>query len=150
MFKKIFLIALLLILQPVFAAETAIEVTPKQKYSTCAKFPQVGDFLDFVTVQDVKGYKKGTLVQGLVTERQENGFSGRVGTLYVEQFKINGKNLNGNIYQKGNNHPVYFEYYDWLIGIFAKILIDKEASYVRGGEAFLRPNKDIFTLYLKD
>ena len=152
MFKKIFfLITLLLLTQQVFASEFEIKITPKKEYSTCKNYPQVGDYLDFVIVEDVAGIKAGTLVQGLLTEKEDNGFAGKVATLYVEQFKVNGKDLSGTIYQKGNTHSIYFNYFDWIFALPIKLLLlDNEVSYVRGGEAFLIPQKDLFTLYLKD
>ncbi|MBR1942906.1 hypothetical protein IJ843_04145 [bacterium] len=149
MFKRICLLFLILCFQQVFAAETTIKITPAKVYSTCQKTPQEGDILEFVTVEDIGNIKKGTLVTGLLTERVENGFSGQVASLYVEQFKVNGKKINGILYQKGNPHEVYFQYYDWLCALPLKIF-NPEGSYVRGGEAFLKPNKDIFTMYLED
>lgn len=149
MFKRICLTVILLFCQQAFASEIAIKVTPVKLYSTCQTDIQEGDLLEFKTVETVENIKAGTKVTGLLTERKENGFSGNVASLYIEQFKINGKNLNGIIYQKGNLHNVYFEYFDWLFALPLKIF-NSTASYVRGGEAFLRPNKDIFTLYLKD
>lgn len=131
----------------VFASE--IQITPVIKYSTCKQNPKEGDYIEFVTVNDAENIKAGTKVLGLLTERKENGFSGQVASFYIEQFKVNGKNLDGIIYQKGNNHKVYFEYYDWIFSLPLKIF-NPEFSFVRGGEAFLRPNEDIFTLYLKD
>ena len=149
MHKQICIIIAFLFSQQVFASEIAIKVTPVKLYSTCQTDIQEGDLLEFKTVETVENIKAGTKVTGLLTERKENGFSGNVASLYIEQFKINGKNLNGIIYQKGNLHNVYFEYFDWLFALPLKIF-NSTASYVRGGEAFLRPNKDIFTLYLKD
>lgn len=149
MHKQICIIIAFLFCQQVFASEIAIKVTPVKLYSTCQTDIQEGDLLEFKTVETVANIKAGTKVTGLLTERKENGFSGNVASLYIEQFKINGKNLNGIIYQKGNPHNVYFEYFDWLFALPLKIF-NSTASYVRGGEAFLRPNKDIFTLYLKD
>ena len=68
-----------------------------------------GDFIEFVTVDDIANFKKGTTVIGLVTEVVENGFGGRVATVYIEQFKLNkNKNLKGIVYQKGNTHPIFF------------------------------------------
>lgn len=151
MFKKILLVLSFLILfsQNVIANEISVKITPKIKYSTCNKLPQVGDFMEFVTVENVQGIPKGTTVQGLLTEKEDNGFSGKIASYYIEQFKLNGKNLSGIVYVKGNEHPIYFNYFDWLVAFPMKIF-DVSLSYVRGGEAFLIPQKDIFTLYLKD
>ena len=149
MFRKFCLIFLLLIFQQAFAFETIVKVTPAKFYSTCNSVPKEGDYLDFIVLEDVGSVKAGTSVTGLLTERKENGFSGKVASFYIEQFKINGKNLNGIIYTKGNQHQVYYEYFDWLFSLPLKIF-SPENSFVRGGETFLRPNKDIFTLYLKE
>ena len=131
------IITFFLITIPVSAVETAIKVTPKQFYSTCNSFPKEGDYIEFVTIEEKVGIPKGTVVKGLLTERVENDFEGKIGSFYIEQFKINNKNLNGIIYQKGNPHLFFLEH------IF-------NSMWTRGGEAFLRPNKDIFTLYIKD
>lgn len=131
------IIAFFLVTMPVFAVETAIKVTPKQNYSTCQSYPKEGDYIEFITIEDTAGIPKGTVVKGLLTERVENDFEGKVGSFYIEQFKMNGKNLNGIIYQKGNPHALFLEHVLSLM-------------IIRGGEAFLRPNKDIFTLYIKD
>ena len=140
---------LLLIFQQAFALETVVKITPAKFYSTCNSNPKEGDYLDFITLEDVGSFKAGTKVTGLLTERKENGFSCKVASFYIEQFKINGKNLSGVIYQKGNEHQVYFEYFDWIFSLPLKIF-SPENSFVRGGEAFLRPDKDVFTLYLKE
>ena len=149
MLKRFCLIFLLLIFQQAFALETALKITPAKFYSTCNLTPKEGDYLEFKTIEDVGNIKSGTSVTGLLTERKENGFSGKVASFYVEQFKINGKNLDGVIYQKGNEHSVYYEYFDWIFSLPLKIF-SPENSFVRGGEAFLRPDKDVFTLYLKE
>lgn len=149
MLKRICLIIALLFCQQVFASELAIKITPAKEYSTCNNKIKEGDFLEFKTIEDIEQIEAGTIVTGLLTERKENGFSSNVASLYIEQFKINGKNLDGIIYQKGNEHPVYYEYFDWLFSLPLKIF-SSENSFVRGGEAFLKPNKDVFTLYLKE
>ena len=149
MLRKICLILLLLIFQQTFALETAVKIAPAKFYSTCNSTPKEGDYLEFITIEDVGNIKSGTSVTGLLTERKENGFSGKVASFYVEQFKVNGKNLSGVIYQKGNEHPVYYEYFDWIFSLPLKIF-SPENSFVRGGEAFLRPDKDVYTLYLKE
>lgn len=149
MFQRICLIIALLFYQQVFASEIAIKITPAKLYTTCNNEIKEGDFLEFKTVEDAEQIKAGTVVTGLLTERKENGFSCEVASLYIEQFRVNGKILDGIIYQKGNEHPIYFEYFDWLFSMPLKIF-SPENSFIRGGEAFLRPDKDIFTLYLKE
>ncbi len=148
MIKKFILIFILIVFQSVYATEFEIKVTPAKKYSTCINSPQEGDFIEFITVEDVNDIKAGATVTGLLTERKENGFSGEIASFYIEQFKLNGKNLDGIIYQKGNSHPVYFEYFDWIVSLPLKIF-NPSSSFIRGGEAFLKPNIDVFTLYMK-
>jgi len=149
MLKRFCLIFLFIMFHQAFALETTVKITPAKFYSTCNSIPKEGDYLEFKTIEDVGNIKSGTSVTGLLTERKENGFSGKVASFYVEQFKINGKNLNGVIYQKGNEHQTYYEYFDWIFSLPLKIF-SPENSFVRGGEAFLKPDKDIFTLYLKE
>ena len=150
MFKKL-LIAILLffITQQVYANEVEIKVTPVKTYSTINPTPKEGDFIEFVTVGDCGNIKAGSSVSGLLTKRVENAFGGKPAELYIEQFKINGKKLDGIVYKKGSQHEVYFEYFDNILALPLKIF-DNSCSYVRGGEAFLKPNIDVFTLYLKD
>ena len=145
MLKRIFAILVLIFCtQQVLAKEIAVQVTPAHVYKTSNNAIKEGDFIEFVTVQDVANLKKGTQVQGLVTEVRENGFGGRIATVYIEQFKTNtGSPLKGIIYQKGNPHPLFFEY----IGTPSSDNLG--FSPIRGGEVFLRPNKDFFTLYLE-
>lgn len=144
MLKRIFAILVLTFCtQQVFANEVALQITPAKEYKTSNNGIKEGDTLEFVTVNCVSNIKKGTSISGLVTEVKENGFGGRVATVYIEQFKVNNKPLKGIIYKKGNPHPIFFEYFgnvdDSSLGF----------SPIRGGEVFLRPNKDIFTLYLE-
>ena len=130
--------------QQVFAEEVAIQITPEKEYKTSNNSIKEGDFLNFVLVNDVKNYKKGDVVVGLASEVENNGFGGKPATVYLEQFSIKGKPLRGIIYQKGNNHPIFFEYFS---GADSQSL---GFSPIRGGEVFFKPNKDIYTLYLKD
>ncbi len=150
MYKKVLLSIIFICCSTVvFAQEIAVSITPAEIYTTCKNSPKEGDFLNFVTTKDVLNIKKGTPVQGLLTERTENGFSGQIATLYVEQFKLNKTPLKGIIYQKGNIHPIYFEYFDvFTFGILSLISGD-QVSLVRGGEAFLIPEKNVYTLYLE-
>ena len=145
MFKRLFAIFILLFCtQQVFAKEIAVQITPAHVYKTSNNGIKEGDFIEFVTVDDVANFKKGTTVIGLVTEVVNNGFGGKFATVYIEQFTLQGKKLDGIIYQKGNNHPIFFEYFSGVDGQSLGF------SPFRGGEAFLRPNKDIYTVYLKD
>lgn len=145
MLRKLFVIlTLIAFAQVTLAQETAIQITPEKEYKTSNNSIKEGDTLNFVLVNDVKNFKKGTTVTGLVTEVVNNGFGGKCATVYLEQFELQGKKLNGIVYQKGNAHPIFFEYFSGVDGQSLGF------SPFRGGEVFLRPNKDIFTLYLKD
>ena len=84
MFKRLFAIFILLFCtQQVFAKEIAVQITPAHVYKTSNNGIKEGDFIEFVTVDDVANFKKGTTVIGLVTEVVENGF----GVLFVEIFE---------------------------------------------------------------
>lgn len=150
MFKRLLIaVFIIFIAQQSYAKEIAIKITPVKEYSTANLTPKEGDYIKFLTTEDSGGIKAGTPVTGLLTERSENGFGGKVASLYIEQFKINGKKMDGIVYKKGNPHEIYFEYFDFIFALPLKVF-DPSCSYVRGGEAFLKPNVDIFTLYLKE
>lgn len=150
MFKRLLTaIFIIFIAQQSYAKEIPVKITPAKKYSTTNITPKEGDYVKFVTTENINGIKAGTPVIGILSERSENGFGGKTAELYIEQFKINDKNLNGIVYKKGNPHEIYFEYFDNILALPLKIF-DDSCSYIRGGEAFLKPNIDIFTLYLKE
>lgn len=150
MYKKLFIaILLFFITQQVYAKEIEIKITPQKEYSTAHQTPKTGDYLNFVVTEDSSKIKAGTIVTGLLTDRIENGFGGKPAELYIEQFKIDDIKLEGIVYKKGNMHKIYFDYFDNIFALPLKIF-DSSCSYVRGGEVFLKPNVDIFTLYLKE
>ncbi len=150
MLKKV--IALTLIFIQIFSVEAfaktiAIKLTPDTIISTSKDKYQEGDNITLKTTEDIFNnknliIKKGTIAEGLITSLKPNDFVSVPAEIYAEQFKIkdiNGKilHLNGIIDKKGRDHHLFNQFLPFIIG------------FERGGEVFITPNKDIFTLYLE-
>lgn len=130
---------------PCLAKEIPVNIVPVSKITTCNENIQEGDFIDFFVAENVNVKSKifipkGQKVRGTLTTLEDNDILLKPASIYIEDFKttdINGKevNLNGIVYKKGNDHSLFKEI----------ILID----FIRGGEVFLTPEKDKFTLFLE-
>lgn len=129
------------------AREIPIKISAGHKISTSTGKMQEGDTLTLQTTQDFyQGgtlyIKKGSPVSGLITSLVDNDFTCQEASIFAENFKVknvNGKDvkLKGIVYKKGRNHWMYTQF---LPGIYV---------FIRGGEAQILPQKDIFTLYLE-
>ncbi|MDD3238430.1 MAG: hypothetical protein PHV37_10090 [Candidatus Gastranaerophilales bacterium] len=129
--------------QPAFSKDIPVLLSPEVTLSTTSDVPQEGDIIKFKVKQTVT-YKnltinKNAVASGMLASREENDYYGKVASLYIDQLRVCGSNgesikLKGVILKKGNDHP---NLSDW--GFFL----------IRGGEAFLRPKKDIFTVFLE-
>ncbi len=132
--KKIFFSMLLAIISclPTFAEKTVVEITPIQKITTATNKLAEGDYVEF------KILNSEDKIRGLIVRYQENGFGGQEAILVIDQFRaINSdKKYEGTLVINGNQHNGVME---WLLLDFA--------TYVRGGEVTIRPNKDIFTIW---
>lgn len=146
--KLLLIIILFLIGQISFAKEIPVNIKPLYKITTSNVNLQEGDKVDFVTTDDILAgsqlyIKKGTLVSGVITSIEENGFLYQPATLYADNFvteNADGKivKLKGIIYKKGNDH--------WMLTQF----IPAPLPVLRGGEVQIKPQKDVFTLILED
>jgi len=146
MIKKIFLtiICLFLFVTVVFSKEVAVKISPVKVITTSDLKLKIGDCVEFSLAEDInlnsKCLKKGDKVYGIVTSREENGFLGQVASVYIENFYIKdscGKRikLKGVIYKKGTCHDV-------ITGFLQLFLV-----VIRGGEVWIKPGEDLFTLY---
>ncbi len=144
--KIVILLFLLFNCIAVSAAEISVLVTPEKLITSNNSLHQEGDYVNFIVTQDVYSKQKlliakNTKVIGLVTSKIDNDFTSKPAKIYIEQFhtqNVNDKNINlsGIAYKEGNEHKAIMEIAPiWLI---------------RGGEVWLRPHKDIFTLYYKE
>lgn len=138
-----FSILITLLCSPVFAKEMVIKVTPVEKITTSCDKLQEGDYVKFKIINDINSkIKKDNIVTGLVTYYEPNGYWGKEAMISIENFVTeNNTKLNGAIYVKGNQHNQIMEFKD-IIGI--------PGGFLRGGEAHLTPQKDVFLLYLEN
>jgi len=146
--KKIILTLLLLSIAvpSAWAKEVPVKIKPVQKITTSNFSLQEGDSLDFVISENVLinsklQLKKGTQVQGIITELEDNDYIIKPAKLYIENFRTTTENgmpvkLKGIIYKSGNEHQVFGEF----------LIFD----LLRGGEVQIKPEKDEFTLYAED
>lgn len=148
MFKKFMLIAIIFILgQSVFAKSIPVQIKPADKISTAGSKVQEGDVVDFVVLNDVYKNSKlylygGEKVLGTITSLKSNNFLYEPAEIYIENFSTidtTGKSvkLDGIIYKKGNDFSMITQF------------IPFPCFALKGGQARLRPNKDVFTLYLE-
>lgn len=151
--RKIFFTLLILSFALIFQAKAAfaesipVKLTSEQKITTCNRNLQEGDNITLITTDDIFVnskllIKKGTQTEGLITSLVDNDFESVPASIYAEQFKIkdvNGKirKLNGVVFKEGRNH--------WMLNQFLPFV----ATIIRGGESFILPNKDFFTLHME-
>ena len=147
---KIRLIILLAIFfmfnHPCFAQNVEVKILPAVKVTTSNRSLMEGDVARFTVSNDVyKGskllIKKGEKVEGVITKITPNDFYSIPATVYIENFKtktVDGKQLKltGFIDKSGNPHEMIME------------LITLVANVVRGGEVQIKPEKDVYTLFL--
>lgn len=148
MIKKFILIVIIFVLgQSVFAKSIPVQIKPVEKISTAGSKVQEGDVVDFVVLNDVyqgsKLYiKSGEKVSGTITNLKQNNFLYEPAEIYIEDFLTKDSaekpvKLDGVIYKKGNDFGMITQF------------IPFPCFALKGGQARLRPNKDVFTLYLE-
>lgn|SRR5574344_460815 len=130
-----------------FSEEIPVKLTSKQLISTSKGTLHEGDYINLVSVKDVYSgskllIKQGAVATGLVTSLVDNDFCSVPAQIYAEQFRIKNVSgrtvdLNGIVVKKGRNHFMFNQFIPFVI------------NFERGGEAFIYPSKDIFTLYVE-
>lgn len=147
MFRKIFLIFILIIFAGsiAFAQDIEVKAGALDVISTSNVNLHEGDDIILVVQNDVylnsKPYiKKGEILTGVITSLVDNGFTCQEASIYAEHFKVktvSGKtvDLKGIVYKKGRNHSLFTQFLPFGFDI------------IRGGEAKITPNKDVFTFY---
>ncbi len=137
------ILALILSANITFADNILVKVTPTQTISTAKKNSLTeGDTVNFRVIQDTKILKQDDIVTGIVTSIENNGFAGKEAQVVIENFKCNGKSLDGEIYLHGNVHKKLNDFVDGTISEFT--------MWMRGGEVIVKPNEQEFLLYIKD
>ena len=122
------------------AAEIAVEITPVLEITTCKDKIQEGDYVNFKVLKDRSPLKRGDIVTGIVTSVEDNGFYGKEASVLVENLTCGKVKLKGNVYGSGELDR---RYKDWGEQGFCLWLW-------RGGEVHLKPNKNIFTVYMEE
>ena len=122
------------------AAEITVEITPASEITTCGDKLQEGDYVNFKVVKDRFPLKSGDIVTGIVTTVEDNGFYGKEACVLVENLTCGKVKLKGNVYGSGELNR---RYKDWGEQGFRLWLW-------RGGEVHLKPNKNIFTVYMEE
>ncbi len=146
MHKKIFIIAMtLLIFTGIsYASDIPVKVTPNSIITTASRKSSImeGDSVDFRVLEDAGYLKKGDIINGLVTNIEDNGFNGKAAEILIENFHYKNKKLKGYIYLKGSSHKKLAE--------FTEYNLSEAPSFIRGGEVIARPDECDFILYLEN
>lgn len=139
------LLTFFLINNCVLAKEIPVKIRPEKKISTSDLTLLEGDNVNFIITEDVVSnsktiFKKGQKVSGVITCIENNNYFIEPAKIYIEQFcVINADSrvrLKGIVYKKGSEH--------------AKINEVLAINLIRGGEAHIKPEKDVFIIYFED
>lgn len=124
-----------------------IKVKIKDFYSTKNKLSE-GDYIDFITINDIKIkdklYPKNTIVKARIETISENGAFGIPSDVIIGNFSIDDTFLSGEIKKRGANRSLWLYPTVYVTSCFFGIgllLIP-----IRGGHAKIQP-KETFTLY---
>lgn len=145
MIKKILLAVLsfLFLTSCVFAKDIPVKLVPVVKVSTSNLLLQEGDEVEFFIAEDVplkrRKLLRNQVVTGVITIIRDNNYYSEPAEVCIENLRLKSDSrvsLSGVIYKKGNEHAKF--------GDFFKIPI------VRGGEVQIKPEKDVFTVYIEE
>ncbi len=127
-----------------------IKIKIKKHFSTRHKIDE-GDYIEFITLEDVKiknkTYPAGTSVQARVETISQNKIWGVPSDLVIGNFTIDGKPLKGEINKTGANRSlwlyptIYMTTFCFGLGL---LLIP-----IRGGHAKISPSQTYIINYLK-
>jgi len=168
-YKKFILILFLFILiaLPSDAEKIPVKITPIQIISTNHDEIEVGDWIKFVTVNDIflndKVYiKKDTDIVGIVDFVHQNGWGGDSAEICFKTFytqDVNNKkivisyplDINGNLEMATNTRDVASQGLTSLkyIHSLTNIPFIRDAAFIlRGAEIFVEPDTRIFNIFL--
>ena len=100
-----------------------------------------GDYVDFKIIEGAGKFQKGSIVTGIVTSLEENGFAGKEANVLIENFKCNEEPVYGEIYLHGNVHKKLNDFVDSSFSGFP--------IWMRGGEVVARPGEQEFLLKIR-
>lgn len=134
---------LILLANTAFAGNSTLKVTPAQTITTARKNSlSEGDYVDFRITEGAGKFQKGSIVTGVVTSIEENGFAGKEANVLIENFKCNEEQIYGEIYLKGNVHKKLNDFVDSSFSDFPILM--------RGGEVVARPGEQEFLLKIRE
>ncbi|MFA7658402.1 MAG: hypothetical protein WCY19_03110 [Candidatus Gastranaerophilaceae bacterium] len=156
--KKIFLLAVLSfsIFSPAFAEKIPVKIAPAQAFSTHHDEVQIGDWINFETVNDVyngdKLYiKKGTRVIGVVDFVHDNGWLADSAEITLKEFltvDANNKKVEipYTIKIKGNE---FVENEKRQCLTYIAYAFQSLAFFLRGPEIYIEPDKKVFNIFIE-
>lgn len=134
---------LILLTNTAFAENSTLKVTPAQTITTARKNSlSEGDYVDFRIIEGAGKFQKGSIVTGVVTSIDENGFAGKEANVLIENFKCNEEQVYGEIYLHGNVHKKLNDFVDSSFSGFP--------IWMRGGEVVARPGEQEFLLKIRE
>lgn len=127
-----------------------IKVRSKEEYST-KNMIEEGEFIDFITVEDVKiknkDYPKGTVIKARIETVSQNKIWGVPADLVVGNFMLDDNKLMGEISKTGANRSL------WLYPAVGAGCCFLGAGLllipIRGGHAKIKPSQ-VYTLYTQE
>lgn len=125
-----------------FAQNLTIKVTPAELITTTRKNSlSEGDYVNFKVVEGAGHFQKDSIVTGIVTSIDDNGFAGKEAQVLIENFKCGDEPLYGEIYLHGNVHQKLNEFVDNSFSSFP--------IFMRGGEVIAKPGEQEFLLKIR-
>ena len=152
-FYKSFIFSLAIIASftaPAFAEKIPIKLTSTELLSTKYDEIEVGDLIDFQTLQDVyindKLYiKQGTKVVGVVDFLHNNGWGGDNAEIKIEKFVL--KNIDGK--KITINYPIRINGNSETANGFKQVILANIFILIRGSEIYIEPSKINFNIFIE-
>ena len=135
---------------PAFAEKIPVKLTNAELLSTKHDEIEVGDLIDFKTLNDIyvedKLYiKKGTKVVGAVDFVHNNGWGGDNAEIKVEKFIL--KNANGE--KITINYPISINGNSETANSFKQLVLSNIFIFIRGSEIYIEPKKIHFSVFIE-
>lgn len=151
--KKVLLLSFILIcvtIQGVFAEKIPVKITPIQVISTNHDEVEIGDWINFETVNDIYVnnelyIRKGSPILGFVEFLHPNGWGGDSAEIEFKTFEtrdVNGKKniINYPLMINGNNAKNN-DMKQYIAMVFLNL--------IRGSEIYIEPDTRIFNLFIE-
>lgn len=158
-----FLILMIIFALPVCAEKIPVKIAPIQIISTHDDQIEVGDKLDFETVNDIYCdnnliIKKGTKVIGFVDFFHQNGWGGDSAEIKLKRFQtkdVNEKTINfeSKLVIKGSQNSGSTKGCAIIYSSFHNLISWGEGfsilGLIRGSEVFVEPDTTIYNIFIE-